>query len=173
MKDFRFRPQKPNKASIPPPAATKDKEKIWTHLDSDIGIYKVECTSTRSVYIGQSKHLKNRLKTHKNSLKKLAYRYEKPEMQEDYIKFGLDSFIFEVLHNCEEDELYKWETYYCKLYNSEGYKMYNKTINTETTMINCPVEFYDLMNRIVKLLDKGTLSKQDIERTLFFKENYF
>ena len=86
-----------------------------------IGIYAIKCGSNGKVYIGQSKNMNQRISLHKCNLKHL--RHPNKQLQEDYNKYGGDSFSFIVLKQLEQDnfcqsQLDDLEVYFIKAYNS-------------------------------------------------------
>lgn len=65
-------------------------------------------------YIGSSKNVSKRIGRHKYVLKNNIY--DNSRIKEDAIKYGIDSFIFEVLEYCDDSErLQKEQHYYEKL----------------------------------------------------------
>lgn len=170
MKDFRFtraKPYKEPKAKTAEPAEIEKKVKRTLKLDSEIGVYAITCIESKSVYVGQSKSINSRFEMHKRALKNGDYKFRYPEWQADYNMHGLTKFSFEILQNCDEDELLKWETHYLKLYDREKFKIYNHLLETEdNTIVNCPKQYSDLINKILKGLQRGTISPDDLERGL-------
>lgn len=85
-----------------------------------IGIYKITNLCNGMVYIGQSNDIFRRWGEHKRKRKKqntLLYK----AMNE----YGIENFSFEVLEECEVEELNQKEKYYINKYNSleNGYNM--------------------------------------------------
>lgn len=64
------------------------------------GVYKITCTKNDSFYIGSSRSILKRWEVHKFDLTHNCH--DNYRLQTDYHKFGLDFFIFEVLHNAEK-----------------------------------------------------------------------
>lgn len=85
------------------------------------GIYKITCKVTNKYYIGQSSNLKKRIEGYKNGT-----GYINLSLKEDITKYGLKSFIFEVieelLDSTEEVRLER-EAYYKSLYELK--QLYN------------------------------------------------
>ena len=87
-----------------------------------IGIYKITNKVNGKIYIGQSNDIKRRWSYYKNppttvevnTLIMLALK-----------KYGFNSFTFEVIEECEIDQLNEREEYWISYYNSywEGYNM--------------------------------------------------
>lgn len=85
------------------------------------GIYYIKNIVNNNMYIGQSINIKNRFSCHKSALNKNSHYNEK--LQEDFNKYGIESFEFGVLEECNREDLDKLEQYYIKKYNTmiEGY----------------------------------------------------
>lgn len=86
-----------------------------------IGIYAIKCGLNGKVYIGQSKNIKQRISLHKCDLK--HGRHPNKLLQEDYNKYGEDSFSFIILKQLEcegfcQSKLDDFEVYFIKAYNS-------------------------------------------------------
>ena len=69
-------------------------------MENIIGIYKISFYNSNRVYIGQSVNIKNRIKYHKVCLK--SNRHYNKKLQRSYNKYGLKSFVFEVLEHCKQ-----------------------------------------------------------------------
>lgn len=83
-----------------------------------IGIYKITNKITNYSYIGQSKNIKRRFIEHRT----ITHEHNKL-LKEDFIKYGLDSFEFDVLEECQENELHDKEVYWVDKIQPQ----YNKT----------------------------------------------
>jgi len=64
-----------------------------------IGVYKIKNTNTDRYYIGYSKNIHKRFSTHKYKLKHNIH--DNIFLQRAYNLYGIDSFEYEILHNCE------------------------------------------------------------------------
>ena len=91
------------------------------------GIYKIENTVNRKLYIGQSVDIKKRWIEHRNELNKGIHRNR--HLQGAWNKYGEGVFAFDVIELCDEQYLNKLEMSYIAYYNScdEDYG-YNLTI---------------------------------------------
>jgi len=76
-----------------------------------IGIYKITNPHGK-IYIGQSKDIEQRFKTHKS-------QRTKNKLGMSFIEFGVKSHVFEVIEECEKSELNEKEYNYIKFYNSD------------------------------------------------------
>jgi len=86
------------------------------------GIYKITCSENKKVYIGSSSDIKNRWYRHKHNLKN---NRGNPNMLNSYKKYGIDSFLFEIMEECQVSELIKRETYWADKYKSGGCTLFN------------------------------------------------
>lgn len=99
-----------------------------------IGVYKITCTGNNQCYIGSSNNIKYRWQVHLSTLRK--GNHHSIYMQRSFLKYGEDSFVFEVIHtmqNYDELLLRQLEFYYINKYqskfNSGAFSIYQ--INTE------------------------------------------
>lgn len=78
-----------------------------------IGIYKITSPCNK-VYIGQSVDIKRRFRTYKalNSQVKTSVK-----LYRSFIKYGVESHLFEVVTECDINELNNKERYYQELYD--------------------------------------------------------
>ena len=101
------------------------KKQYYKNLSA--AVYKIENTKTGQVYIGQSTQYKHRWNTHKSGLRRNKHR--NPKLQEDYYKYGLDAFEFEVIKEFPSDTasdiLLKEEIKMITEYNQRGENLYN------------------------------------------------
>lgn len=91
------------------------------------GIYKIVNTINNKVYIGQSKHIKERWSEHKKGLRKNRHKNE--YLQRAWNKYGESSFIHEIIEICDEFQLDEREIYYINFYDSmnsdKGYNLHS------------------------------------------------
>lgn len=119
-----------------------------------IGIYVIEVSELRRVYVGQSANLSNRIAQHKNVLKKGAHGTK--ELQQDYVKgYALE---YTVVENCEKKDLSMRETAIMREYIERGWTLYNKVITTETTILNAPKEYLPVLAEVIKALDYNRIT---------------
>ena len=83
------------------------------------GIYKIENLINHKIYIGQSIQIERRLQKHK-TIKDDLYIHRAIQ------KYGVDNFSFEVIQECDQQQLSQREIYWIDFYNSlipNGYNM--------------------------------------------------
>ena len=110
------------------PIAKKKFPKILGKTDV-CGIYKITNQETGECYIGQAVDVRRRWMDHC----KAGLGIDTPQGNQLYAamqEYGLDSFSFELLLECESNQLNEKEKYFIQLYNSDafGYNM-NKGVN--------------------------------------------
>lgn len=79
------------------------------------GIYKITCKDNGKVYIGSSNNIPIRWRQHLYLSKTRAEKLYK-----DMREYGLKSFSFEILIECEPEEKQKWESGFIKEYSSNN-----------------------------------------------------
>lgn len=151
-------------------AYTEDK-KAKLKYTSLGGIYKVECTKTNSVYIGQSICIDNRLTNHRQNLR--SGKHVVSDMQTDFKKHGEQYFVFEAIHFSDEQNLLTLETFYIGEYKRLGYIIYNSVKKTDSlSIVQCDKENKAILQKISDLLDEGKISKQELEQAVYFKQSF-
>lgn len=133
-----------------------------------IGIYKITNLINGKIYIGQSVKIKNRWQQHKQEVKSnrtntLLYNAMR--------KYGLDNFSFEVIEECDKDQLNEREIYWISYYDSfNKEKGYNMTPGgSEPIKIN-PQEIYDLWDQGYCVSDIAEKLKDKVGHTTI--QNY-
>ena len=95
-----------------------------------IGIYKITNSITGKIYIGSSIDIDLRIKNHFKCLRGNYHRNN--HLQLSFNKYSEINFVWEVICECEKDELLKKETEYILKYKSFDRKVgYNILINAE------------------------------------------
>ena len=80
-----------------------------------IGIYKIT-NPIGQVYIGQSIDIEKRFYTYKKSLGK-----GQPNLNQSFLKYGINGHIFEIITLCDRGDLNKIELYYIRLFDANNY----------------------------------------------------
>lgn len=89
------------------------------------GIYKIENLINGKVYIGKSIDIDNRIRNHKSeSFNPISNSYD-TAIHRAIRKYGVDNFSFEVIEECNRDDLNEKEQYWIDYYNTfkQGYNM--------------------------------------------------
>ena len=84
------------------------------------GIYKVTNTKTNEIYIGKSAKIADRFSNHIKS----AYGLEgvaESQFQRALKKYGIDMFTWELLEECQKENLSEREKYYIVFYGTKEY----------------------------------------------------
>lgn len=113
-----------------------------------VGVYKIENKVNSKVYIGLSKHIKQRWWEHKNALNK--NKHANLHLQSSWNKYGENNFSFEVLEKCQEKLLSEREIYWIEYYKSYDRKFgYNETLGGEGYNTIHKVIQFDLFGNII------------------------
>lgn len=80
------------------------------------GIYIIGNTINNHVYIGQSTKIERRIAEHKSTLR--HNKHQNTHLQASWNMYGEDAFLFDVIVECEEDELDANERKYISIFNS-------------------------------------------------------
>jgi group I intron endonuclease len=94
-----------------------------------IGIYKITNKINGKIYIGQSVNIINRKKTHYRK-----YHKGCPHLYNAMDKYGFDNFEFEVIEECDIEDLDRLEQKYIKELNTFSPNGYN--LDTGDLLIN-------------------------------------
>lgn len=104
-----------------------------------IGIYKIENLINHHIYIGQSIDIEDRWKKEKqNAFCSTSKSYQYP-LSRAFRKYGIDNFSFEVIEECEMEQLNSRERYWVAYYNS-FFEGYNQTPGGDSPVNNRPKE---------------------------------
>lgn len=85
----------------------------------DIYIYKITNKVNGRVYIGQSSEPYKRYQSH------MKCRSSSKKISDDVMKYGADSFEFEIIKTCTEENFKDEEIKHIKYYRDNGYDLYN------------------------------------------------
>ena len=86
-------------------------------LKGKCGVYQLRNTVTGGLYVGSSKTLKERLKTHLSALRR--GKHENPYLQHAWDKYE-GNFVAEIIEFCNEDEQYSVEQYWINKFFGEN-----------------------------------------------------
>lgn len=94
-----------------------------------IGIYKITNTINNHSYIGQSRNITKRWRSHKESSQDCTSdSYDYP-LQRAFRKYGIDLFDFNIIEECSIEQLNEREAYWIDYFRPE----YNQTIGQNYT----------------------------------------
>lgn len=80
-----------------------------------IGIYKIQNKISGKLYIGSSYNIRERIINHKSMLR--CNKHHSIHLQRAYNKYGINNFIFEILEECDINDLMVKEQYYIDKYD--------------------------------------------------------
>ena len=86
------------------------------------GIYCIKNLKNGKMYIGQSTNIINRISTHKRNIFKKNY-----PIYSDIRKIGIENFSFEIVEECEKENLDILEKKYIEKFNTYSEDGYNRT----------------------------------------------
>lgn len=99
------------------------------------GIYKITCLPNNKLYIGSSKNIEKRFKTHINQLNKNKHINE--HLQSSWNLYGQNNFLFEIIETCEISKLIIREQYWL-----DSLKSYNREIGFNACIkADCPLGY--------------------------------
>lgn len=134
-----------------------------------IAIYKITCSKNNKFYIGSAMNTHRRWIKHRSALKK-GYHHNK-HLQSAWDKYGENCFNFEILEECEEEQLIKREQFW--LDKTECYKREvgfnkasvasNNTNSKRYTVIDPDGKEYDVVN-LEKFCRKNDLEKTGLHK---------
>tara|TARA_R100001086_G_scaffold220249_1_gene137118 strand:+ start:1517 stop:2179 length:663 start_codon:yes stop_codon:yes gene_type:complete len=81
------------------------------------GVYIIYNTISNSFYIGSSKNIEKRLKTHLRKINNNSHI--NPILINAFNKYDKKDFIYSILKTCVENDILYWEQYYIDKYNPE------------------------------------------------------
>ena len=119
------------------------------------GIYKITNKINNKKYIGQSIRVKERIAEHKNQLKNNTHHNQ--YLQNAYNKYGEQNFSYQIICECERDELNDKEIFYIHKYDSfiNGYNLTPGGSFNYTKQIENKIAQYDNQHDIQHLLLSG------------------
>lgn len=114
-------------------------------------------------YVGQV--ITRRFKARQNRWNNLKHSYAGPAINNARAKYGLDAFDFEILKECEDEELNYWEKYYIKELNTRVPYGYNMTDGGDGNSFICKDE--KEMNEIrhkISIANKGRKRSEELKK---------
>lgn len=121
-----------------------------------IGIYKITNLINNKIYIGQSKNIYRRWYSHR-----CDYKNKDLPLYNSIRKYGIDNFSFEIIEECQINQLSEKEDYWINHYNSYVPNGYNiKKAETHYSNITIPEKYLF----IIKDIEESSLSLKDIAK---------
>lgn len=93
-------------------------------------IYIIKNRVNNKVYVGQTKHYDIRKREHINDLK--ANRHSNVYLQEDFNKYGINNFKFEILENVNDIDANSREDYYMSYFGGIDTNYVYNAMNSKT-----------------------------------------
>ena len=113
------------------------------------GIYLIKNIINNKIYIGKSVNIKNRWKSHRYKLNN--FKHINIYLQREWIKYGKNNFIFEIIEICDVLCLSEREIFYISLYNSANNILgYNLTSGGEKFLFNEEIKVKMRNNKNIK-----------------------
>lgn len=120
-----------------------------------IGIYKITNRITNKSYIGESSNIISRWESHIRHLENKEYD---KDFQEDFNKYGISSFTFEIIkilsHNFSRKERMEFESKYIEQFNAIK-NGYNKKLPIKLQEIEIESKEYLSMRQYIKYLTEN------------------
>lgn len=130
-------------------------------MECNSGVYVIKNNMNQKCYVGSTKNIRQRLSTHKSML--MNGTHHNVRLQEDYNKYGIEAFTFDVLIECPEDEARKQEAHFIHIFNCER-DGYNSRPDKEN------IERRDRFNetKVTELLKSSLATKTNRQVTYVF-----
>lgn len=131
------------------------------------GIYKIINTVTNKVYVGSSKEIEKRIKSHFSMLKKK--KHHSIPLQHSYNLHGLRSFTFEIIEECEKEVLFIREQVWMD--ELDSYRNgYNASASSTRPTAKHSLKFLDqnskhidkIISNLIEIKELGKLLPNDV-----------
>ena len=124
------------------------------------GIYKITNLCNGKVYVGQSVDIQSRWRRHKTCTSDYA-------LYRAFRKYGLENFQFDVIEECDVDQLDERETYWINYYDS-FFNGYNETLGGGGGCSRLSKENFKM---VIELLLQGNLTNIEIAEKAGISDN--
>lgn len=115
------------------------------------GVYAITCDQTQRAYVGSSNNIYQRIRIHFIKLGK--NKHCNKELQNDFNKYGVETFHVELLEETHEYDLLNKENEWC----NKGCNLYNSSMNANHSSIKdiTVKQFYNFWKRVdIKLQEE-------------------
>ena len=113
------------------------------------GIYKISNVVNGKVYIGKTKDFYKRYSQYVSAVKSKNKNQMNEYLLNSFIKYGFDSFKFEVVEFCDLEEIANRELHWILQFNSLNKEIgYNIRLDSSTGMITHPETSIKISNRL-------------------------
>lgn len=123
-----------------------------------IGIYKITNLINGHYYIGQSRDIKARFRSHRLSGRSLTDKDHNTPIHLAIYKYGEENFSYEILEECSIEELDEKEIYWIEKLQSTKNGNYNILFGGQDRIKfdDKPVELYDLQGNYIRTISSAT-----------------
>ena len=128
-----------------------------------IGIYKIQNKINGHIYIGQSKNIEARIRSHINSSFNANDKDYNMIIHKAIRKYGEKNFTYEIVEECLLSELNEKETYWINYYNS-FHNGYNATTGGDSSYLKKgkEVELYDFDGNYIKSYPSVSIAAKEL-----------
>ena len=130
------------------------------------GIYKITNLINQKSYIGQSVNISARWRRHKNEINNLNNSYP---IYLAFRKYGIENFSFEIIEECQRNELDERERFWIQYYDSY-FNGYNQTLGGNGGAGSISLTSNDV-SEIIELLKETELTNSEIANEYNVSEN--
>lgn len=125
-----------------------------------IGIYKITNLINNKIYIGQSINIEKRWEEHRRSVNYINNHTYNYPLYRAIRRYGLNNFTFEIIEECNINELTEKEQYWINYYNSivpNGYNQEQAIDSKKGENCNWAILNKEKINQIIDLLKNSNL----------------
>lgn len=137
------------------------------HKEKISGIYSIQNIKNKKRYIGQSRDIYERWKSHRYSYKN---NKNKSKIYLAIREYGIENFIFEILEEIKEENLNDRELYWIEVYDSINNGYNSSIVGYGKTPIIC-LETLDIFDSEIDACQKYSMSISTLSSCLTNKKN--
>lgn len=129
-----------------------------------IGIYKITNLINGHYYIGQSRDIKARFRSHRFSGQHLKDKDHSSPIHLALAKYGAENFSYEILEECSPEELNEKETYWIEKLQATKNGNYNILAGGQdrVSFEGKEVELYDLQGNYLRTVSSATKVAEEL-----------